>query len=173
MGRNPTCGFERWIFFAETAVLLAGCKNAGSALCLDGGSWKPGTEELAPLLTAAICSERFLVPGRDAAPDAIFAWFAARGVPYVAITRGAKSILACDRGRRFEIPVACVAAIDTSGAGNVLHGAFCHEFARRPDFEPALRRASAIATLSCQSIGTREWIAHLGIIAAGLPAFDR
>jgi sugar/nucleoside kinase (ribokinase family) len=47
---------------AETLPLLAACKAAGSAICLDGGSWKPGTEELAPLLSVAICSERFAVP---------------------------------------------------------------------------------------------------------------
>lgn len=158
-------------FFEETSALLSACKNAGAALCLDGGSWKPGAEELAGLLTVAICSERFGIPGHTGGPngdsDALFAWFAAKGVPYVAVTRGAKSILACDRGRRFEVEVAKITATDTLGAGDVLHGAFCHQFALKPDFEPALRRASEIATLSCQSLGAQAWATQSGRAMTG------
>ena len=147
-------------FFEETAALLAACKSAGAAICLDSGSWKPGTGELAELLTAAICSERFSVPGQNGSPDATFAWFAAKSVPHIAVTRGAKSILGWDRGRRFEIEVAEIATIDTLGAGDVLHGAFCHHFARSREFEPALRWASEIATRSCQSLGILAWASH-------------
>jgi sugar/nucleoside kinase (ribokinase family) len=159
-------------YLEQVQPLLAVCRDAGAALCLDGGSWKPGTAELAPLLTAAICSERFAVPGQFGSgqphpspsgdPGAIFEWFAARGVPYVAVTRGGRPILGWDRGRRFQIEVAQAAAADTLGAGDVLHGAFCHFFAQNQEFEPALRRASEIATLSCQSLGIQGWATKAG-----------
>ena len=139
--------------------LLAACHEAGAALCLDGGSWKPGTEELAPLLTAAICSERFALPGRNSDAEATLAWFAARGVPFIAVTRGAKPILAMDRGRQFEIEVEVIDAIDTLGAGDVLHGAFCHYFLQTNSFESALRQAAHIATLSCKELGVHSWAA--------------
>ena len=157
---------------AETLPFIAACHNAGSALCLDGGSWKPGTDELAPLLTAAICSERFAVPELTgpgltgpsqsaselaASPDALFAWFSSRGVPSIALTRGPRPILCWERGRRFQIDIAPINAADTLGAGDVLHGAFAHFFASGHDFEPALRRAAHIATLSCQSTGAESW----------------
>jgi sugar/nucleoside kinase (ribokinase family) len=168
-GRAPSVVLSDGFFLDENMALLSACKNAGAAICLDGGSWKPGTAGLAPLLTVAICSERFAIPGDDGGmdgdPEAVFAWFAARGVPYVAITRGSRSILASDHGRRFEVEVAKVAAIDTLGAGDVLHGAFCYRFALKPDFEAALRRGSEIATLSCQSLGTHGWVAQLNTIA--------
>ncbi|MGA2349255.1 MAG: PfkB family carbohydrate kinase [Terracidiphilus sp.] len=146
----------------QTLPLLASCQAAGVSICLDGGSWKPGTAELAPLLTVAICSERFTVPGQPSPsasgnPDAFFAWFAGQGVPHVALTRGPRSILAWDRGRRFEIEIASVNVADSLGAGDVLHGAFCHFYALNPEFEPALRRAAKIATLSCQALGTQAW----------------
>jgi sugar/nucleoside kinase (ribokinase family) len=145
---------------AQTLPLLASCKS--SAICLDGGSWKPGTAELAPLLTAAICSERFTIPGEPAGPESIFKWFAARGVPHIAVTRGARPILGWDgggwdRGRRFEIEIEAIEARDTLGAGDVLHGAFCHYFALGADFESALRKASVVATRSCQSPGIESW----------------
>jgi sugar/nucleoside kinase (ribokinase family) len=144
-------------FLEEASALLTACREAGAALCLDGGSWKPGTAEIAPLLTVAICSERFALPGQTETPggdpESVMAWFAAQGVPCVAVTRGARSILGWERGRGFEIEVAKIEATDTLGAGDVLHGAFCHFFAMTRDFEHSLRKASAIATLSCQSLG--------------------
>lgn len=165
-GPIPPVALTDGFFLEETSDLLAACKSAGAAICLDGGSWKPGTEELAPLLSVAICSERFAIPGQIGGPngsaEAVFAWFAARGVPYVAITRGARSILASDRGRRFEIEIARIDAADTLGAGDVLHGAFCHYFALKPDFEPALRRAAEIATLSCRGLGAQAWARQPG-----------
>jgi sugar/nucleoside kinase (ribokinase family) len=162
-GQLPSIALTDGFFFDETRALLASLRDAGVTMCLDGGSYKPGTDELASLLTVAICSERFAVPGHAgpaADPDAIIAWFAARGLPYIAVTRGAQSILGWDRGRRFEIEVASVVAVDTLGAGDVLHGAFCHFFALQPDFESSLRRASEIATLSCRSLGTRARVAE-------------
>lgn len=162
-GAIPPVVLSDGFFLEETAGLLSACKDAGAAVCLDGGSWKPGTEALAPLLTVAICSERFAIPGHAGGPngnsEAVFEWFAGKGVPFVAVTRGARSILASDRGRRFEIEVAKIDAADTLGAGDVLHGAFCHHFALKPEFEPALRRAAEIATLSCQSLGAQAWAA--------------
>jgi sugar/nucleoside kinase (ribokinase family) len=143
----------------ETLPLLAACKAAGAALCLDGGSWKPRTAELAPLLSVAICSERFAVPGLADEPESIFDWFAERGVPCIAVTRGARPILGWERGHRFEIEIAPIDAADTMGAGDVLHGAFAHFYAAGEGFEPALRRAAQIATHACQSLGTRGWAA--------------
>jgi len=139
----------------ETLPLLRARK--GSEICLDGGSWKPGTAELASLLTVAICSERFRIPEQsvrtEPAPDTILRWFAAQGVPYIAVTRGPRSILGWERGRCFEIDIQAIDAMDTLGAGDVLHGAFCHHFAIKPDFEAALRRAARIATHSCLKLG--------------------
>jgi sugar/nucleoside kinase (ribokinase family) len=141
----------------ETLPLLTTCKAAGASICLDGGSWKPGTDELAPLLTVAICSERFVVPGQPTGPESVFAWFAAQGVEQIAVTRGPRPILGSDRGRRFEIEIEPIEAQDTLGAGDVLHGAFCHYFAGEGNFETALRQAARVATSSCQSDGVQSW----------------
>lgn len=142
---------------AETLTLLGACRDGGAALCLDGGSWKPGTAELAEILTVAICSERFAVPDRPAHAEATIAWFAEKGVEHIAVTRGPKPIVGWDNGRRFEIDVAQIEAVDTLGAGDVLHGAFCYHFARTREFEPALRLAAEVATRACQGPGIRAW----------------
>jgi sugar/nucleoside kinase (ribokinase family) len=156
-GATPALVLTDGFHLSETLPLLKSLRAAGAKICLDGGSWKPGTDELAPLLTVAICGERFAVPGCPPDPDATLAWFADMGVPFAAITRGPKPILACDRGRRFEIAIEKIPAVDTLGAGDVLHGAFCHAFTQACEFEPALRSAAQIATRSCRGWGIRGW----------------
>jgi sugar/nucleoside kinase (ribokinase family) len=144
-------------YLRETLPLLAALRDSGTSLCLDGGSWKPGAGEVAPLLTVAICSERFALPGAAPDPAATLNWFAEQGVPHVAVTRGPRPIIGLDRGQRFEIAIDPVNAVDTLGAGDVLHGAFCFYFAESGDFEGSLRRAAKIATRSCQKLGIVHW----------------
>ena len=157
-GEMPRLILTDGFHLAETLPLLRACGTDGAQVCLDGGSWKPGTEELASLLSVAICSERFRVPGCAPDPDASKEWLAEHGVRMVAITRGAKPILGWDEGRKFEIEVANIDAVDTLGAGDVLHGAFCYHFARTGEFETALRSAAEIATRSCCELGIQGWV---------------
>lgn len=156
-GDPPKVALTDGFYLKETLPLLGALRDGGTALCLDGGSWKAETDALAPLLTVAICSERFAVPGMAADAESTLAWFTGQGVPHVAVTRGARAILGLDRGRRFEIAIEPVAAVDTLGAGDVLHGAFCFFFAESGDFEDALRRAAEIATRSCKGLGIVHW----------------
>ena len=156
-GPQPQIVLVDGFHIQESLPLLRWCRSQGIPICLDSGSWKPGTEELAPLVTVAICSERFALPGRQADPETTLSWFAGHGVPQVAVTRGPRSILAFDRGRRFEIAIPSIDARDTSGAGDVLHGAFCYFYAESSDFEASLRAASEIATRSCQAVGIDCW----------------
>lgn len=152
-GEAPQLALTDGFHLPETLPILEALRGTGCRICLDGGSWKPGTDSLAPLLTTAICSERFALPGKPADSEATLSWFAGHGVPFAAVTRGAQPILALDRGRRFEIEIEPVDAVDTLGAGDVLHGAFCFHFASGLDFEDALRRAARIATRSCRGVG--------------------
>jgi len=156
-GPQPNIALTDGFHLQESLPLLRAFRGGNIPICLDSGSWKPGTEELAPLVTAAICSERFALPGAPADPETTLRWFASHGVPHVAVTRGPRSILAFDRGRRFEIAISTIDARDTSGAGDVLHGAFCYFYAGSRDFEASLRAASEIATRSCQSVGIDCW----------------
>jgi sugar/nucleoside kinase (ribokinase family) len=159
-GERPAVALTDGVHLRETLPLLSALRDRGTAVCLDGGSWKPGIDTLASMLTAAIMSERFRAPGEAAEAEATFAWFAAQGVPYAAVTRGSRPILGLDRGRRFEIAIEPLDAADTLGAGDVLHGAFCFYFAQGLGFEDSLRRAAELATRSCRGLGITHWAAH-------------
>jgi sugar/nucleoside kinase (ribokinase family) len=142
----------------ESSELVHTCVNKGAVICLDGGSWKPGILTTLELTTVAICSERFLPP-MTTDMFSVIRFLHDHGVQCVAITRGGKSIFGSINGSYFEIPVEPVTAIDTLGAGDILHGAFCWYYEAPENFALALQQASRIATDSCKYFGSREWMA--------------
>jgi sugar/nucleoside kinase (ribokinase family) len=74
----------------------------------------------------------------------------------VIITCGDEGVLAFDGDRRLHQPAYCVQPIvDTTGAGDVFHGAFAYGLALGHDLEHNLRFAGAAAALSCRGLGGR------------------
>jgi sugar/nucleoside kinase (ribokinase family) len=54
--------------------------------------------------------------------------------------------------------VRLVHPIDTSGAGDIFHGAFCWPYTNGSKFMQALKYASEVATESYLHYGTRSWM---------------
>lgn len=133
-------------------------RRSGIPCVMDAGSWKEGTELLLPLIDYVICSERFLPPRCSSSRDMI-EYVRQRGVRNLAITRGDKPILCIDDDREGFIDIERTNVIDTLGAGDILHGAFCYYVLTfGGDYAKALAEASRIASLSCRYFGTRAWI---------------
>jgi sugar/nucleoside kinase (ribokinase family) len=145
-------------FQMETCCRVAQqARQYGIPVVLDGGSWKEGMERLLPCVDIAICSEQFRVPdGGD--EEAVLAYLARRGVRSRAITRGERPIIYATAEGSGEIAIESVEVVDTLGAGDILHGAFCSYAAKGSPFVAALQQASRLATRSCQSFGTRAWM---------------
>ena len=119
---------------------------------VDAGSWKPGFEQVLALTTVVIASANFQPPNDQ---DAL-TYLQNLGIPYVAITHGERPIVFSDRNQVGELSVPTTPVVDTLGAGDIFHGAFCYAWAG--DFPAALAEASQIASVSCQYFGTRAWI---------------
>lgn len=82
----------------------------------------------------------------------------------VVVTMGARGSLTCNLSGEtiFQPAFEVSPVVDTTGAGDVYHGAFAYAIARNMALQQAMRFASATAALSCQALGGR----------AGLPTFD-
>jgi sugar/nucleoside kinase (ribokinase family) len=143
-------------------VWAGAAKLLGKPVVLDAGSWKNGTDELLKSVHTVICSADFAAPGCVTESELV-EFLQDRGVTNVAITRGAESVRFFSHANTGEIPVPKVEAIDTMGAGDVFHGAFCYLFASGKGFEESLERAAAIASESCRYRGTREWMDHVDL----------
>lgn len=127
-------------------------------IVVDGGSWKPGFEELLPLVNYAICSANFFPPSCETT-DQVIAYLSALGIPNIAITKGEKPIKYLSKGIAGTIEVTVIKPVDTLGAGDIFHGAFCH-YILNQDFLPALQDAAKVAAKSCQYFGTRRWMSQ-------------
>lgn len=131
-------------------------KSQNIPVVIDGGSWKQGFETILPFVDYAICSANFQPPQCQTELDTV-AYLQAQGISWIAITHGAEPVAWWERGRMGTIAVPQVQAVDTLGAGDVFHGAFCHAILQG-DFVSALTGAARIAARSCQSFGTRKWM---------------
>ncbi len=135
----------------------AASRSHGIPVIFDGGSWKRGTEHLLKYVDTAVCSADFLPPGATG-EDTVIQYLQAAGVSQVAITNGAEPVRFAVASHSGLIEVPQVDAIDTTGAGDIFHGAFCFHTASDSSFVDALRAAAGIAAASCQFRGTREWM---------------
>lgn len=143
-------------FHIETSIEIISRFNS-VPIVLDGGSWKPNMDKLLEYIDIAICSENFLPP-KAKNQDDVFNFLLDKGIDKVAITNGEKPIHYSINGSKGQIYVDSVKTIDTLGAGDFFHGAFCYYFAIDKDFIGSLLKASKIASESCKYFGTREWM---------------
>jgi sugar/nucleoside kinase (ribokinase family) len=132
-------------------------KKSRIPVVLDAGSWKEGTEELLASISIVIFSEDFHPPGTSNYFE-VFSYLDAKKIPMMAVSRGNRSIVFQSREGKGEIPIKEVSVIDTLGAGDILHGAFCYHYLHGKNFIEALKKASEVATESCRYFGTRSWM---------------
>ena len=138
--------------------IAAIAKSKKIPVVLDGGSWKPGLEKLLPNIDYAICSANFYPPQCNQS-DRVFDYLTDCGIKQIAITQGEQPILYRDVNINSTIAVPTIKPVDTLGAGDIFHGAFCH-YLLTTDFPTALKLAAEVASKSCLSFGTRSWMKH-------------
>lgn len=137
-------------------------------LVIDAGSWKPGFEVVLPQANFVICSENFYPPDCQTQTE-VFQYLITLGIEKIAITHGEQPIDYWEQGQWGQIPAPAITPVDTLGAGDIFHGAFCH-FILTKSFPEALTEAAKIASYSCQFFGTRQWISNFSAIISTEPA---
>ncbi|MFG2375354.1 PfkB family carbohydrate kinase [Streptomyces sp. NPDC048504] len=147
----------------ELAVAAARFARAlGRKTLFDGGSWKPGTQDLLPFIDVAVCSADFHPPGTSTSADTL-RFLREHGVLWSAVSGGADPIVWAGPGGEGTVDVPSVKVADTLGAGDVLHGALAHHLALQghlstEGFVEALSGAAVVASRACASFGTRAWM---------------
>jgi sugar/nucleoside kinase (ribokinase family) len=131
----------------------------GVHVVLDGGSWKEGTEELLRTVDTAICSADFKPP-KCSTDDEVIAYLQAHGVLRIALTNGAEPVRFVSPSTSGILRVPQVEVVDTLGAGDFFHGAFCYYLSTGCGMLEALAEATKVASESCRYPGTREWLKH-------------
>lgn len=141
-------------------------RQMGMSVVMDAGTIREGTKELVGFVDVLIASETFAFPivGTGAPPrialEALRNW----GPEQVVITLGAKGCVGLsDEGfiRQEAFPVV---AKDTTGAGDVYHGAYIYGLLEGWDMSRCMRFASAASALKCKDIGAQTAIPDLETI---------
>jgi ribokinase len=137
-------------------------RQAGVVVSLDGGAGElwPGVETLLPLVDLMVVARRFAQQHTGHADPllagpALLATYQPR---QVVITDGTRGCWYWDSGRHFHQPAFAVDAVDTTGAGDVFHGAYLYAFLQGWPARRCLAFAAAAAALKCRKLGGRAGI---------------
>jgi sugar/nucleoside kinase (ribokinase family) len=153
----------------EKAARIA--RGHGIPVTVDVDTIYAGFERVLPLADYLIASAEF--PRRWTGIDDPFAALEKiqrqSGMRVAAMTLGAHGALALSEGRFTYSPAFIVNCIDTTGAGDVFHGAFCYSVLQQMPLADALEFSNAMAALNCTAFGARGHIAT-GEEARGLTA---
>ncbi|MEP0815183.1 MAG: hypothetical protein HRF49_11050 [bacterium] len=137
-------------------------KQTGRPIMFDAGSWRDGTEELLSLADTVIASRDF-ASRLSSDPKEALVRLAGYGAKFCAITLGADGCIGRDAdGAIVESRGFAVEARDTTGAGDVFHGAYIYAELSGYEFVERLEFANAAAAMKCRELGAR----------GGLPAAD-
>ncbi|MFN8662251.1 MAG: PfkB family carbohydrate kinase [Thermomicrobiales bacterium] len=160
----------------EAAVVAARhATEHGARVCLDAGAGAR-VEHMLPLVKAShivIAAENFVFsafPGCSVATGA--AELLALGPEIVVVTRGEEGSFTLTGGAEFATPAFRVRVVDTTGAGDVFHGAYLYGLAQGWDLASTATFASATAALKCTRLGGRAAIPRLSDVMAFLGEHD-
>jgi len=145
---------------AEAALVAAElARQAGATVSLDAGRYHEYMDRLMELSHVVIASEAFgrELIGSDDPQRAVREIFS-RGPRIAMVTLGSRGSLCLTSERLLQKPAFPVAVVDTTGAGDVFHGAFCVGILEGWDVDQTIDFASAVAALKCTRLGGRTGI---------------
>ena len=155
----------------QTASIQAAgwAREAGMQVSLDIDGPQPGVKELLRLTSFLIPSLEFVrkFTGREDWRRGLLE-LANLTDGFVATTRGSKGAAVVWEGEIIEVPALSVEAVDTTGAGDVFHGAFAYSLFQNWSVARCLRFASTTAGLACRRLGARSGIPILEEVLAEL-----
>jgi sulfofructose kinase len=136
-------------------------RENGIPVTVDVDTIYPGFENVLPYVDYLVASSEF--PGRWTRLDDPFRALekiqADFGMKVAAMTLGAHGALARVDGEFVYAPAFVINCIDTTGAGDVFHGAFCYAVLQDMPIDEALAFSNGMAALNCLGLGARG---HIG-----------
>jgi len=143
-------------------ALFEAARARGIPTILDADVADPDVfEALLPLTDHAIFSAPALSGFAGSTGDAALARIATFGCAVAAVTRGADGVTWLQNGVVHRQPAYAVSAVDTTGAGDVFHGAYAFAVGAGLVAADAMSFAAAAAALKCTRPGGRAGIPTL------------
>ena len=147
------------------------CRDAGILTSLDGGGLRSNTHDLLHFIDVAIVAER-LCQQMGHEPAAMLDYLKSRGCRLGGVTLGERGLIWYDEtGAVRALPALAVPSdhvLDTSGAGDVFHGAYIFSYLTNPAkrWEEHFRFARAASAHKVQHLGNEAGLPTLAEITA-------
>lgn len=138
---------------AQLALALE-ARRRGIDVVLDAGSQREGMDDLVKVSTVVIASERFAAELAGSVDRAVQALMDL-GPGCAVVTLGEDGAVGREGERTELVAPYPVEVVDTTGAGDVYHGAFVYGMLRDLRLRERMEFAGCAAALSCRSLGGR------------------
>jgi sugar/nucleoside kinase (ribokinase family) len=145
------------------------CRSAGILTSLDGGGIRSNTCDLLAFIDVAVVAERLCQQMR-LTPSEMLGYLKTCGCRIGGITLGEQGLIWYDETQTVRslpaLPVPPQRIVDTSGAGDVFHGAYVHSYLANPTmtWDQHFRFARAAAAYKIQHLGNEAGLPTLADI---------
>lgn len=149
----------------DTEASLFAIKNANEAgvkIIMDAGSMRQRIKDFFPLVDYFVCSQDFIksFAGKKSKEQAMVE-IQKYGCKWVVVTLGEQGSIGFDGKEFYQQPAFSVKVVDTTGAGDVFHGAFIFGLLQCWNLSQNLLFSNAVAALKCTKFGGRAGIPNL------------
>lgn len=154
----------------ELHISLAALKKYPHAISIiDAGTYKPELSELFQVVDYLVCSEDFAYQYTQLSVDLtdkdqiqnIFSKLSELNPNTIVVTIGDRGSLFKKNNQIQHFPAFTSKVLDTTGAGDIFHGAFAFGLHQKQSLEEIIRLASGASALSVQKIGGQTSIPSL------------
>jgi len=141
-------------------------REQGILTSLDGGTMREHTEAILDYIDVAVVSELFCEKiGKDV--EGTLKYLLDKGVKVAAVTQGDKGFTFTEGGEITSIPAIPLPqedVVDSTGAGDIFHGAYMSSYLKHPEksWKEHFCFARTASALSVQKLGTEASIPSLG-----------
>jgi sugar/nucleoside kinase (ribokinase family) len=142
------------------------CRAAGILTSLDGGGLRSNTHELLAFIDVAMVAER-LCEQMHLTPAEMLHYLKGRGCRIGGVTLGERGLIWYDETGTVRtsgaLPITPARVLDTSGAGDVFHGAYIYSYLAEPGkpWSHHFRFAQAAAAYKVQHLGNEAGLPTL------------
>lgn len=138
-------------------------KQRQMKVVMDAGTLREGILDILEMVDVLIASEQFSI---QLAPDYKDPKYPLKkmlsyGVKEAIITLGSRGSVGLSKDEFIKQEAYSVRAVDTTGAGDVYHGAYIYGLINDWNMKECMRFASAVSAIKCMKIGARQGIPHL------------
>ncbi len=165
---DPKLAADCRIFFTDGRAFEASlqglktAREAGVTTVFDSGSVRPGFYQMLPFIDYVVVSRDLAETFRPGvSPRLLAQMLVEKGAGCGIVTDGENGAYSFDSKQERHHPGYHVEVYDSTGAGDVFHGAFIYGLLEEWEFERAIDFANAAAALSCRKLSGRKGIPSL------------